>query len=538
MNESSKKLFRRTCSYELINITSILYISNEHPTSTTHGTAIVNKNGKARTISESYSCIKWQVKNIRVFALLNTSTISTIANFQLSLELTLEQPQLRSSHNYGKPARGKNLSLSHENIKRSSRTVRSPSHKFIISLCDLAESSLIKIYRSIIDHCHTAARKFIVLPAATTNNSHTNSSTAYKVCLIDNKTAKFRGNNPIVYTIQFYSYPLFATCQVVMTDYFLEAELFEGENLIASDSEESTLLESPITDNETHSIGYDQDLINSEQLEGINKSFGELGVDKHLEQSSPIFQKIIAKDNKSNNLSVKNLSELQVQPEVGESSRNSYKRHRDSSADNSINCDAQYNPPKKPRVLIMSDAEDETKLDLFLILLLPDVEEESLFSKKHLEKLDVSVRKVIKAEANPQVKFEFCGPDRGRYKFVCPNEVAKEWALGIVPKLTDIFEKPKVLAVDGGLVPKLVRASIIFNGKPPNMVDFFEGIENKNIGLKTLHWRTYTKKKIQGNKSIIFIGIDEASVDTLKSLGFRPYFEQGRIRISITDNNN
>lgn len=78
---------------------------------------------------------------------------------------------------------------------------------------------------------------------------------------------------------------------------------------------------------------------------------------------------------------------------------------------------------------------------------------------------------------------------------------AKEWALNIVPKLTDIFEKPKIKAVDRGILPKLIRASITFNDKPPNMVDLFEGIENKNETLDTLHWRT-PRRKFKGTKQL------------------------------------
>lgn len=193
-------------------------------------------------------------------------------------------------------------------------------------------------------------------------------------------------------------------------------------------------------------------------------------------------------------------------------------------------------PPKRPKVIIMSDSEEETKVELYLVLLLPDTEEDSLFSRKHCEKLEPSVFKAIKAEINPQVKFEFCGADKGRFKFVCPNLEAKEWALSIVPKLTDIFEKPKIEAVDRGILPKLTRASITFNDKPPNMVDLFEGIENKNETLDTLHWRPYKTKKVQGNKTILFIGIDEASVTALKAIRYRPNFEHSRITITIQDN--
>lgn len=263
-------------------------------------------------------------------------------------------------------------------------------------------------------------------------------------------------------------------------------------------------------------------------LEKINKTFGNLLV------SNTLIQKPLDK------LSIEDIERIDIgapQAESNSIDSNSNKRQRNSSTDNSLNCSETLPPLKRPKIIVMSDVEEEIKVEHHLVLLLPDVEVESLFSIKHLEKLQASVNKVIKTETNPQVKFEFSGSDRGKFKFVCPNPIAKEWALNIVSKLTDIFDKPKIKAVDHGIVPKLHRASITFTDKPPNLVDLFEGIEAKNETLQTLHWRQYTKKKVQGNKTIIFIGIDETSVSALKAIGCRPYFEHTRIKINIQENN-
>lgn len=75
------------------------------------------------------------------------------------------------------------------------------------------------------------------------------------------------------------------------------------------------------------------------------------------------------------------------------------------------------------------------KVDFHLVLLVPDTEESVLFSAKHGEKISVSVQKLIKEEPNPDIKFEFTGFERGRYKMVCANEITKTWAIDIAGKL-------------------------------------------------------------------------------------------------------
>lgn len=104
--------------------------------------------------------------------------------------------------------------------------------------------------------------------------------------------------------------------------------------------------------------------------------------------------------------------------------------------------------------------------------------------------------------------------------------------MNIIPKLTNLWDDPKIKAIDGGITQKMVRGSVGFNGEPPNMLDFLDDIEVKNENLDTLHWRIYSRKKVQGGKTIIFIGIDEASVGVPKEINFRPYYETGRIQIT------
>lgn len=102
--------------------------------------------------------------------------------------------------------------------------------------------------------------------------------------------------------------------------------------------------------------------------------------------------------------------------------------------------------------------------------------------------------------------------------------------------LTDLWADPLIIAVDCGLVPKTIRATVTFPNPAPETLEFFEDIDLKNDSVDTNEWRAYGKKKIPGNKTVIFLGVDEASVEALKRIGFRPYFAHGRIKVTIDNN--
>lgn len=108
---------------------------------------------------------------------------------------------------------------------------------------------------------------------------------------------------------------------------------------------------------------------------------------------------------------------------------------------------------------------------------------------------------------------------------MCPSEEANLWAI------------QKIKAIDCGAVPKMLRASVAFNNPAPDTLDFFEDVEFKNDTIDTSEWRVYNKKKIQGNTTVVFIDIDEKSFDDLKAIGFRPYYANGRTKITIDSTN-
>ncbi|KAJ6642865.1 hypothetical protein Bhyg_07821 [Pseudolycoriella hygida] len=107
----------------------------------------------------------------------------------------------------------------------------------------------------------------------------------------------------------------------------------------------------------------------------------------------------------------------------------------------------------------MMSSDTCNQSEKFLVRIVPDIEEVHLFSESHGKLLHSSVMKELGKVKDPNIKFDFCDFERGRYKFVCPNESAKEWALKIVPTLTGLWKDPKIKTIDCGLVPKMNRAS-------------------------------------------------------------------------------
>ncbi|KAJ6649229.1 hypothetical protein Bhyg_04463, partial [Pseudolycoriella hygida] len=104
----------------------------------------------------------------------------------------------------------------------------------------------------------------------------------------------------------------------------------------------------------------------------------------------------------------------------------------------------------------------------------------------------------------------------------------------IIPLVNkDRWKDPKIKSLDQGEQPKMVRATITFAGPVPEILDFFEDIDLKNDSIDTNEWRVYGRKKLRGNKTNIFIGVDEKSAQNLKAIGFKPYFANGRTKINL-----
>ncbi|KAJ6647933.1 hypothetical protein Bhyg_03158 [Pseudolycoriella hygida] len=116
------------------------------------------------------------------------------------------------------------------------------------------------------------------------------------------------------------------------------------------------------------------------------------------------------------------------------------KRARNSSAEGSNLSTSVVQPLRKIRKM-MEPLKSEKAMERpvkHLVRLVPDIEDIFLFTNSHGKVLHASVMSELKKVKDPNIIFEFCDFERGRHKFVCPNETAKNWALNIVPSLSGL----------------------------------------------------------------------------------------------------
>lgn len=268
---------------------------------------------------------------------------------------------------------------------------------------------------------------------------------------------------------------------------------------------------------------------NSAQLEddllNVDESYEAIEFTESLE-ISVTDQEIADISNSAAGLEIDNIPKVHIN-----------KRYRENSEENSSPNESFPKPPtKKIRKIMMAPPElpeAPAQPVKYLVRLVPDIEEVHLFSKAHLELVHKSVLKAHKEANNPIIKFDFCKPERGRYKFVCPNEERRDFANNIVPLLKNLWKDPKIQAIDYGEVPRMIRGSVTFENPPPEMLDFFEDVDLLNETIDTNDWRVYGRKPARGNKTAVFIGMDEKSVADLRAIGSKPYFASGRVKISF-----
>lgn len=230
-----------------------------------------------------------------------------------------------------------------------------------------------------------------------------------------------------------------------MNDHYFNAKLFDEDILLASDKEDNIEVLSGI---KPASIVQNniEDLV-TPALGDISFNFSKLAVLNSSSKPDPLSEE-------TKSIRISDLRETTKNPVKKTSGK---KRQRDPSLESSPNTSNTGPVNKKPKKLVMvpPPAESVIREDKHLVLLLPDSEEVNLFSSKHGEKLSPSVINAIKLETNPEIKFDWTGFERGRYKMVCPNLATKEWALLIVPRLNNLWEDHKIKAIDAGVIPKM-----------------------------------------------------------------------------------
>lgn len=171
--------------------------------------------------------------------------------------------------------------------------------------------------------------------------------------------------------------------------------------------------------------------------------------------------------------------------------------------------------------------------DAHVVDILPETEG-VMFTDHQLKTLGISLtRALYSAENFPELKFEFSGPERGKYRIICSNAATRDWTIDIIPRLEGLWTGANLRIVQPGPPPTLIRATVQMSMPTMEPNDFFTIIGAQNPTINTSNWKLFNRNKPVGGKQLWVIGVDDTTIQPLRDIGCRPYCGMNRVRINL-----
>ena len=84
-------------------------------------------------------------------------------------------------------------------------------------------------------------------------------------------------------------------------------------------------------------------------------------------------------------------------------------------------------------------------------------------------------------------------------------------------------------------VNKRVKATVFVSTKKPKTTEvIFSRLEKQNPGLSTKNWLVYTRQEMPSQSGFLLVlGVDDDTIQVLKTLDFRPHFELTRLPFRV-----
>lgn len=305
----------------------------------------------------------------------------------------------------------------------------------------------------------------------------------------------------------------------------MSSRAFENIVLDSENNYSDVELESGIDSTEEFNIT-DQDLDST--LGNISGEFGSLYVANTAESSTDT--KVLtatADHNPVTNIpgALENQGTINPTPK-------SNKRGREFNSSTS----SENNQPPKIRKMFanMFPHAAIVATNAIVVDIVSNANEGELISDANLKTLGSSLnRALFSDEGFSNLKFEFSGPERGKYRTVCSNTATRDWVVAAIPHLEGLWPGAQLTTIVAGPPPVLVRATVNMAYPTVEPNDFFTIIATQNPTIDTSNWKLFNRNKPDKGRQLWVIGVEETTVQPLRDLGARPYFGMTRIRINL-----
>ena len=135
-------------------------------------------------------------------------------------------------------------------------------------------------------------------------------------------------------------------------------------------------------------------------------------------------------------------------------------------------------------------------------------------------------------EGKPPLRFQGTKMTGNSITVTASDRHSRDWILEMAVSAHPLPEH-ELEAIELSKIVRLQRAMLWIQGKwTPPLPMVFKRLEVQNPGLNTRHWRVYDRKDEPKGLRLV-LGVDEASVEVLRGLNFRPYLRLDRAHLTL-----
>lgn len=130
-------------------------------------------------------------------------------------------------------------------------------------------------------------------------------------------------------------------------------------------------------------------------------------------------------------------------------------------------------------------------------------------------------------------KFQGYFLNKGILTINCVNDNSMEWLMN--SELNDLWDGAKIKIMRANEFAKHVRMTAFIPGPVRENVEILKLLKTQNGELNTSRWRIYHRNQGTSTGMTLVLGVDEKSLEVLRSLEMKPYYGMSRAAFYLPD---
>lgn len=154
-------------------------------------------------------------------------------------------------------------------------------------------------------------------------------------------------------------------------------------------------------------------------------------------------------------------------------------------------------------------------------------------SDQIIDKLMTKLSQFSYASDSEVPRFQGYYLSKGVLTINCVNDKSIEWLMNV--HLNDLWDGAKIKIMTANEFAKVIRMTAFIPGPIRENIEILKLLKTQNSDLKTSRWRIYHRSQGTSTGMTLVLGIDEKSLEVLRSLQMKPYYGISRAAFYLPD---